>query len=364
LRSRRTRRTALVAAAALTSVALLAACSSAPQAGEQQGTSTPAHTESSSVAASPAGDETTKIRMSVYRGSIWSMPLFIAQEKGFFTKNHLDAQLVPVPDGPSAIAALGSGSVDVLSMEPMVTLPAIQKGVKMKVISGAMSIPWQIVLSKDFDGPRTFPEAIQAMKGHKYGVIGLGTNSEVVSRAIFQRAGASLDDVTLAAVGNGPPAAAAILSGQVDAVITAPPIGALIEAEGGGDVVLNFSPDQDALPSDLGTRPDQAQWASDAFIDQHPEAVANFQKTMAEVTAWMKDPKNKADVTAFFSKTFDNEKLEPQIGAIVDRVVPKYTAAYTADDLKAWEEFDLQWGILKSPMDDIASLVVDGIPTE
>lgn len=338
--------------AALATVSLLiAACG---------GTSTGAQANSSKSTASANGSN--RVRIAIYKGSIWSMPVLMAKELGYFSKNNVDAQLVPVKDGPSALAAMASGSIDVLSLEPPISLPAIAKGIKMKVVAGAMTMPWQIVISNQFPGPKTFPQALKNMTGKKFGVISRGSNSEDILRAIAKNAGASLNDVTIAAVGNGPPAAAAIDTGQVSAVITAPPIGSLVKAQGKGHVLMDFTSNPQALPNGLGTTPDQGQWASDIFIKKHPQLLNRFRKSLAQVTVWMKNPKNQSKVASFFKKTFNNPELNSQIDSLVKRMVPKYTVAYSAKDLEAWLKFDLKWGLLKKTM-QVSSLVAPGTPS-
>ena len=75
----------VVTALAATSV-LLAACSSSPASSKAGGTSAPSGSSQASVA----------VKFQVYPGNLVNLVTYVAQEEGFFQKNGINAQLVPI----------------------------------------------------------------------------------------------------------------------------------------------------------------------------------------------------------------------------------------------------------------------------
>ncbi|MFG1922106.1 ABC transporter substrate-binding protein [Cryptosporangium sp. NPDC048952] len=110
----RTRLAASAAAAML--VATLAACGG-----------------SADETAATNADGTTKISMTSL--SLCNELSLYALDKGIFTKNGLDVEVVSVKSGSAGIAALQGGSVNVAFVSPQALYTAIQEGIDLQIIS-------------------------------------------------------------------------------------------------------------------------------------------------------------------------------------------------------------------------------------
>lgn len=69
------------------------------------------------------------------------IPVFWAQSKGLFAKNHLDVQLVKSTGGAAALSALQSGDIDLAFTNPFSTMIALSQGLKLQWVATAYETP-------------------------------------------------------------------------------------------------------------------------------------------------------------------------------------------------------------------------------
>jgi ABC-type nitrate/sulfonate/bicarbonate transport system substrate-binding protein len=148
-------------------------------------------------AIAPAQATLQKVILTYSSRSIASIDLFIAQERGFFREEGLDAQLVQVRAN-AAIAAIVSGDVHALGSIGS-AIRAIPRGVAVKVLAVSLRRPVFWLVSRP--ELKTFAD----LKGKVMGTTTLGGSQHTAGVRMLRRAGLNPDkDVTVVLGGDVP----------------------------------------------------------------------------------------------------------------------------------------------------------------
>ena len=148
--------------------------------------------------------------------SIASIDLFIAQERGFFREEGLDAQLVQVR-ATAAIAAIISGEVNALGSIGS-AIRAIPRGAPIKVLTVGLRRPVFWLVSR--------PElkSYAELKGKVMGTTTLGGSQHTAGIRLLRKAGLNPDkDVTVVLGGDVPTQLQALVNGSIQVGILSPP---------------------------------------------------------------------------------------------------------------------------------------------
>jgi NitT/TauT family transport system substrate-binding protein len=149
--------------------------------------------------------------------SIASIDLYVAQERGFFHEEGLEAQLVQVR-ATAAIAALVSGEVNALGSIGS-AIRAIPRGAPIKVLAVSLRRPifWLV----------TRPELKTSadLRGKVLGTTTLGGSQHTAGIRMLRKAGLNPDkDVTVVLGGDVPTQLQALVNGSIQIGILSPPI--------------------------------------------------------------------------------------------------------------------------------------------
>ena len=89
------------------------------------------------------------VKVGYYPGSFFTWLVDLAWAAGFFQKNGIDAHMVPISaGGPVAFAGLVGGSLDLVMGDTTLAGPRIDKGIALRVVTGATSAGWVLVAPK------------------------------------------------------------------------------------------------------------------------------------------------------------------------------------------------------------------------
>jgi NitT/TauT family transport system substrate-binding protein len=157
-----------------------------------------------------------KVVVTYSSRSIASIDLFIAQERGFFREEGLDAQLVQVR-ATAAIAAIISGEVHALGSIGS-AIRAIPRGAPIKVLAVSLRRPifWLV----------TRPElkSFADLKDKVMGTTTLGGSQHTAGIRMLRRAGLNPDkDLTVVLGGDVPTQLQALVNGSIQVGILSPP---------------------------------------------------------------------------------------------------------------------------------------------
>jgi len=161
----------------------------------------------------PAGlSAQDQVRIGVPLFPTVSYPVFIAQEKGFFEKNGLKAEIIRINSEPTTYQALISGDIDATSGAPTGLVQSNLQGV------GVVSLgSWDNLVSYTIMTKEKIADLSQ-LKGKKIGINRLGGKSSLVLRVMLEDAGLNTSkDITLLQLGGSQERLAALLRGGIDA---------------------------------------------------------------------------------------------------------------------------------------------------
>jgi NitT/TauT family transport system substrate-binding protein len=158
-----------------------------------------------------------KVVLTYSSRSIASIDLYVAQERGFFREEGLDAQLVQVR-ATAAIAALISGEVHALGSIGS-AIRAIPRGAPIKVLAVSLRRPVFWLVSRP--ELKTFAD----LKGKVLGTTTLGGSQHTAGIRMLRKAGLNPDkDVTVVLGGDVPTQLQALVNGSIQIGILSPPI--------------------------------------------------------------------------------------------------------------------------------------------
>ena len=153
-----------------------------------------------------------KIRIGVPLFPTVSFPVFIAQERGFFERNGLKAEIIRINSEPTTYQALISGDIDATSGAPTGLVQSNLQGVPVVSLGS-----WDNLVSYTV-ATREKIDDLSQLKGKKIGINRLGGKSSLVLRVMLEDAGLnSMKDVTLLQLGGSQERLAALMRGGIDA---------------------------------------------------------------------------------------------------------------------------------------------------
>lgn len=161
---------------------------------------------------------TDKLTIGTITLSLNNLPMYVAQDKGFYAKENLFVELVVLNASTRAIPALIGGSTQISASSAMTTIRAVEKGASLKIVGGLINAPVY-----DLYAPAKY-KSIKELKGATIGVTGLITSDTVLMKEMLKANGLEYPrDYAMLAIGGTPERWLAMQSGNVAAGILSPP---------------------------------------------------------------------------------------------------------------------------------------------
>ncbi len=235
--------------------------------------------------AGEAGLPTVRFVQSGRTASSW--PLFIGEEKKFFQKHGIYLEEIIVRGGTNTTRAVLSNTIPIGRINPDYVIDAMEKGAKVKIISGAMEkIPYDVVARPEI-------KSGMELKGKIVGVDTLTGGTTLMLREVFEKAYKLSDkDYKLLVVGTSPDRYAALKGGSVHVTFMGPPFNLRARKEGFTKLTT--------FHEHLGPIQFVVQFANADYIKSNRADVLGFIKGMAEASRWLYDPKNKEEALAIY----------------------------------------------------------------
>jgi NitT/TauT family transport system substrate-binding protein len=172
------------------------------------------------VSSSPAAySQNLQVNFGVTFRNARLMPLWIADEEGYFKKQGLDVKQVNISGGTQGAQMMVSGGVDVSYDDPITCIVSTAGGVPVNVIvGGTPSLAYLIV-----GGPGI--KTIADVKGKRVGSSGLGLSASRLALLVgLRRFGIDADkgQATIVAAGQEPERIAGLSTGAIAATVISP----------------------------------------------------------------------------------------------------------------------------------------------
>jgi NitT/TauT family transport system substrate-binding protein len=232
------------------------------------------------------GLEKPKVTLAVGgKNLLYYLPLTIAEQRGYFKAEGLDASIVDFAGGSRALQAVVGGSADVVSGAFEHTVNMQHKGQRMRAFALQGRAP-QIVLGVS---TKTMPgfKSVADLKGKKIGVTAPGSSTNVMVNFILAKAGLKPTDVSIVGVGAGNGAVAAMRSGQIDALSNLDPVITLLQRSGDLRIVADTRVVAEADKIFGGPMPAGCLYAMQSFIDKNPATVQALTNALVRADKWI-----------------------------------------------------------------------------
>ena len=170
------------------------------------------------AAQNPAEHPLEKITIAYSSISGNMAPLWVAYERGFFRKHGLDAQLVFIESGSTAVKSLAAQDVAFAQMAGAAAIQSQLRGSDVVLIAGFLNtLDYQFMVDKSIAQP-------EQLKGKAVAVSRFGSSSDFATRYALEKYGlVPQKDVTILEIGSQPARFAALESGQVQGALVAVP---------------------------------------------------------------------------------------------------------------------------------------------
>jgi len=216
---------------------------------------------------------------------LYYLPLTIAEQRGYFKAEGLDATIVDFAGGARALQAVVGGSADVVSGAFEHTVNMQFKGQAMRAFALQGLAP-QIVLGVN---PKTMPnyKTVADLKGKKIGVTAPGSSTNVMVNFILAKAGLKPGDVSIIGVGASQGAVAAMRAGQIDAISNLDPVITLLQRSGDLKIVSDTRIVAEAEKVFGGPMPAGCFYCPQTFIDKNPNTVQALANALVRANKWI-----------------------------------------------------------------------------
>ncbi len=282
-------------------VATLAACAPAPTAAPVNpaptsapaaATSAPAATATTAApAAAPTSASAVSLKVAYSTLNPDPLPLWVAQDAGFFKQNGLNVELVFVDGGTKTAQAMIAKDVQFGVMAPASAVNATAGGADLIAVAGLVNVINYDLIAQP--GIKTAED----LKGKKVAWSGPSGSSATALR-IALRTLFNLDvnkDVTAITIGTEPEREAAMVAKQIDATVINPDLA--VKAQKDGLVVIEeLWKNKDIPYQHTGIV------ASKAWLQANPDVATRFFKSIVQAIGYIHNQENKGQVTASLSK--------------------------------------------------------------
>jgi NitT/TauT family transport system substrate-binding protein len=252
--------------------------------------------------------EKLHVGYSAQAGSL--APIWITKEAGIFKKHDLDVELLFIPGGPTAAAALMSGEVPITVVGGPAVVSSNLAGSDLVMIAGIVNIfAFQIVTAKGIN-------SYGQLKGKRLGVNRYGASPDVAARFALKHMGIDPTELTILQLGEQSTRLTAMMAGQLDAAVFLPPITTMALKQG-MNVLLDLAELQAEFQiTGLGS--------SQRFLKQQRPTAIKFMRAFVEGIHYFKTHKPESMKTiAKYMKVNDMEAVGATYDYFAPKVVPR-----------------------------------------
>ncbi len=291
------------------------------------------------------------------------VPLWAVPEKmGWFAEEGLEVEFQWAGGSSAALQVLASGTAQFAHSDKTSLIGARDKGVKVKAVLNLQRVwPYSIAVLPDSPIKST-----RDLKGKTIGVPSLASGAVPYVRQVYRATGLDIEkDMKLVAAGTGARAAAALTSGQIDALGLWG--GAYAVIEGAGTKLRYMQAGFEEKISSL------VQATTDEFAEKNPRAVIGLNRAMMKGLVFTK-ANPKAAMRMFYevhaqSRPADVEKQLPvDVGALLGWLDYAYTdqkpvGRFVRDEWAGIQDMALDVG-MTTQRNDVARYFDDRFPRE
>ena len=220
------------------------------------------------------------------RAQVNFIPLTLADRLGYFKAEGLNVEVFDYSAGSRSVEALVAGNVDLVTGAYEHTLLMQHRGVQIQaVVLLARTYGLVIALSKERAAKYRSP---QDLKGLRIGVSAPGSTTALILEVFLRKAGMTLDDVSVIAVGQSSAAVAAMKYGKLDGIVNPDPVITKLVNDGDAVPIVDTRTEQGAKDLHGGYLASSAILTTPEFIARRPAAAQAFASAMVRTLIWLR----------------------------------------------------------------------------
>jgi ABC-type nitrate/sulfonate/bicarbonate transport system substrate-binding protein len=229
-------------------------------------------------------------------------PLWAAQERGFFSRNGIDADLVFLRNAPMLVAAMTSGDLQIGFTGGTAVLGAAVGGLDLKILSILTNRITLDLVGRP--GIRTAAD----LRGKRFGTAAVGGTLWMSAVLGLERLGLDVtrDDIRFLALGDAAVLTQALEDGRIDGAVLDIVFSRRLQ-EKGFPVLAEFGK-MNITMAGLGIV------ARSVFMQKNPGLVESFLRSVLEGIAFVLAPQNKAATLAILQKRLGVSQVEAEEG--------------------------------------------------
>ena len=262
----------------------------------------------------------TKLIQAIPAKSFGWLPLFVAQEKGFYRAEGLDI-IAPVIAGNVGVTALLSSEVHLTNASPVMT--AAMQGAPVKAIVFYYDrLTWVFMTLPEI---RSFAD----LRAKNIAITSYGGDMDSTTRMLLRSNGLTDKDYTLLPLGNDPQRILALVKGRVSGGLFNPDSAAIAESRLKGVKRLAFAGDLARTPfSGFGVR---AQ-----FLVDDREAVKKFLRATLRALVLTRDQPEEAAPVAAKIFSMDSQVALEAVQNIKGAISSKDPGGFSEQGMREW----------------------------
>jgi NitT/TauT family transport system substrate-binding protein len=219
------------------------------------------------------GRTTIKLASSITGSSFLAVTAGIQQ--GIFEKQNVGVEVIRVKSTAEGTAALASGQANVAAMLTEGVISSRASGSDLKIVANLLTEDQHILYTK----PEI--ESIEQFAGRKMAVVGPGSGTEILAKALLEKSGVDPASVQYIPSGSASTQMAALVAGQVDGAGLVPPYD-LTAADSGSRKIVEY---RDLLPN----LTPQVFAATERTLGANRDAITRFLAAYKEAAQWVVD---------------------------------------------------------------------------
>jgi NitT/TauT family transport system substrate-binding protein len=246
--------------------------------------------------------------------SLTSMPLFFGKDKGFFTRENVDVDLV-LMSPPTAIAALVAGELD-FSTTVGAGISATMRGLPIKrILYIQQSVTFALVAAPEV-------KSVRDLIGKSVGAVALTDATAIAAREIIKGNAVDPSAVNFFYTQSTESSRTALMSKKITAAMLPPPFAEETQVRG----FNRLAEAKDYAPlSGIGLL------ASSEMLKKNPNKAVSVIRAVLQTMAYMRDPKNHNELVDYILKI---HKIDSSVAA---EALATVMAVYSKDGTKPRE---------------------------
>lgn len=305
-------------------LAFVSACGASENADDEESVSGEVAAEDSIADTSTDTDEEpVKIRLAVLP-ILDALPMYVADENGYFEEQNLAVEFVPVPSASERDQVIQAGQADGMINEILSTLFYNKEEQVIVVVRNSRvatpEYPQFRILASAESGITTLDE----LRGEEIG-ISEATIIEYSTDRLLEAEGFSAEDINTIAVPRIPDRMALLNSGELTAANLPDPLSSLA-IQSGAVVIVDDSNHPEFGHSTISFRKE--------FVDAHPDAVRRFLLALEKAVSDINEDKDQ------FSDLLSERKLVPE-SVMGSYTIPDFPPA-SVPPRSQWDDI-LEW---------------------